>query len=710
MQHTLRYVVSADPQDRSDYFKALLQVSDLEDLRTAISEAKPSTEILPSSSLAKLNACAAIEAFKSALQPLQCTLPTSEELDRGLSQALLAILGKADSLPDTLGERLVLAKQRLRNRREATFPLQGFDMSGLPAGTDGRHSAGKERRFTAPSWEEPTESTWKALKELAGLAVSVDKEAARLSSLFHAVLEVPSISTATGAVDCPVCESPDALAPYRVEAIRQKLEATHDFRRAQQRVRAALQSLNAFAGQAERNVRRARPTFMSWSEAEKAERSFTDSTMTALLGTTAEHLIAPWRESIGDVRRDIVELGNGAKALRDAVASADVDAFSAAVTNSLKTRADELSAAAEAAVKALRTYAHHEQPLVAALRVEIDKQSDTEGWQTLLDLIDDRASLFDALVEHHVRANVADEIDTAVREIDEAKGRVLDDKFVALSDDIMRWWKLLRPDEPTTFAGVKRAGSGRRFLDLKAGLSPRAADSSRTVLRNAVAVFSDSQLNCLGLSAFLARAVRERTGFVILDDPVPASDEEHRAMFIHRVLCGLVDDGYQVILLTHDQTTWKDIQARYEHLDLDTFVITLDDPSMGCLIKNTSDTLDALIARAKPYIANADPEIRKEYGAKRLREAAERLCSLILVSDRQSHGDSTASLSDYAGKSLGALQKLVDPLLIKSPEDHGKLRTIARHLNPGSHDESVPSPGELKVCCGDIEALRRAYL
>jgi hypothetical protein len=42
-------------------------------------------------------------------------------------------------------------------------------------------------------------------------------------------------------------------------------------------------------------------------------------------------------------------------------------------------------------------------------------------------------------------------------------------------------------------------------------------------------VFSRSQLHCLGLSLFLARAVYEGASFLVLDDPVLSSDENYRA-------------------------------------------------------------------------------------------------------------------------------------------------------------------------------------
>ena len=72
-----------------------------------------------------------------------------------------------------------------------------------------------------------------------------------------------------------------------------------------------------------------------------------------------------------------------------------------------------------------------------------------------------------------------------------------------------------------------------------------------------------SQLHCLGLSLFLARAVKEGAGFVVLDDPILSSDEDYRAFFNAPVLENLLKRGIQVILLTQDQKTWKDLGERY---------------------------------------------------------------------------------------------------------------------------------------------------
>jgi hypothetical protein len=90
-----------------------------------------------------------------------------------------------------------------------------------------------------------------------------------------------------------------------------------------------------------------------------------------------------------------------------------------------------------------------------------------------------------------------------------------------MGEEVGRWWDLLRPDELTVFDSITRKGTGRRYLDVTAALAPQAAAAG--VVRNALAVFSNSQLNALGLSAFLARCTLLSTPIVLLDDPVPGS-------------------------------------------------------------------------------------------------------------------------------------------------------------------------------------------
>ena len=140
-------------------------------------------------------------------------------------------------------------------------------------------------------------------------------------------------------------------------------------------------------------------------------------------------------------------------------------------------------------------------------------------------------------------------VQAALKEIDAANGMVADEKFDELSRGIKDWWERLRPGEPSFFEAVKRRGTKtRRTIDLKVGLSAHT-DRTDPKMRDAIAVFSQSQLHCLGLSLFLARVVEEGAGFVVLDDPVLSSDDDFRPNFEASVIEALLAAGIQVIVI-----------------------------------------------------------------------------------------------------------------------------------------------------------------
>ena len=300
-------------------------------------------------------------------------------------------------------------------------------------------------------------------------------------------------------------------------------------------------------------------------------------------------------------------------------------------------------------------------------------------------------------------------LEKALTEIDAGNGKVQDEKFGELSQNVKVWWERLRPDEPTFFDAVQRRGSKtRRTIDLKVGLSAKE-DRSDTKIRDAIAVFSQSQLHCLGLSLFLARAVQEETGFIILDDPVLTSDDDYRPNFATSVIEGLLDEGIQVIVCTQDYKSWKDIGNRWDYRGVSQFLFVRNDAVQGTEIRSQNDDLAALLAKAQPLIKSQDPVVRKD-GASRIREGLERFCKIMLVKDRQAKGDSQASITDYDGKNFGNCSPEVMNMLTKDRADPGKLKAAHNYVTPGAHDDTPPSSGQLKGAFGDLKKLKKDYL
>ncbi len=687
MPHTLRYVVSAEPQKRTEYFKALLEVSDLEEIRKTIADAKNRLIEATRDVTSTYERCRSNPQFGNELAPLETSPPSQNTVENALAETLGQIIEGHGQVPDGLEARLTVAKELLGQQRARTFPINDLVV----------------RR--EPSWEQKPDIQ-EPLEAFLRAKGAVEKEVARLLRLFEEVLKVPGIAEAKEAVDCPVCKTPQALTPERINAIRKKVEANAQFTSYRQEADRVLNNLPTVAQTAIRKAKDACPSAMSWQEQDWSRNK---QALEELIADSAEALVPPWEKVLAGLKQARKSVQEKAYALQAMLGSLRLDDLDEVRIVELSQKVTGLFQSTEQFCKAFGRYRQAVEPLLAALKQEVDRRAGTEGWQDLIDLCENREALLRWLIERAAYRAVQNEVDEAIQDIDRAKAKVLDDKFAELGQEIVRWWNLLRPDEPTSFHGLERGGTGRRFIDLKARLSNPDAADSQGVLRDAVAVFSDSQLNCLGLSAFLARSAREQTGFVILDDPVPASDEEHRAFFVDRVLDELIQSGIQVILLTHDERMWKDVQERYKHLDLDTFIVSLDDPAKGAIIENLSDTLDAMLTRATLYVSNTNPDMRKTV-ARILRDAAERFCKLMLIRDRREKGESSASVSDYDGKPLGYLIPKVLPMLTKDSSHPGKLRVISQRLNPGSHDHEVPPTGDLKQCLGDLYALQRKYL
>ena len=312
------------------------------------------------------------------------------------------------------------------------------------------------------------------------------------------------------------------------------------------------------------------------------------------------------------------------------------------------------------------------------------------------------------MIDRAAHEQIGRELAQALRQFDKGNEAVLEDKFGELSDGVQKWWDLLRPEEMSFFTGVKPRPGARRTIDFKAGLSARP-DRSDPKLRDVIAVFSYSQLHCLGLALFLARSLKEGTGFIVLDDPILSSDEDYRAFFNAMVLDELLKLGMQVIVLTQDQRSWKDLGERYLHQNITLFQVVLQSPADGSTVVNTADDLEAKLVRAETLIRGGHPSLHKQ-GGEAIRDATERFCKEMLVRDCRAKGDAAVSLSYYDNKNLGYLSPLVEPLMVGDPSHPGKLRTIRSAVNPAKHDDAVPASGTLKVALGDLRFLKKTYL
>ena len=688
-QHTLGYLFSISPTDRATYFRAILDTQDLEDFRIGVAALQP---VLKAPAMPELADLAAIETVPalSAVAPRLRKAKKEADLVGAILACSSALLSSIAIVPAAqLSSQADQIDAELQRRRAQTFPVNFFGRAGLGPPVE------KPPSFTATAslfFEERTK---------------MDVEAKRLIDLFSAALLLPDHPDHAQPIDCPLCGTVGTLTADRMAFIRKQVSATATYTNAANTLKTALRNLDGQLDALAQGADRAMPRFMREVSASRRNAGFTVQRIAKLVPDAS--VVRAWLGVVRPLWRAMVALKRQIVVARKELMVAESSPEHWRDSNALDTQLFGVATAYARAQACLSAYESPTKALGETLKAVVDQSVDINGWEGLVRFCVNPTELWVALMATVSHAANLKSLEKALGEIDTASGKVIDGKFLDLSAGVRSWWDRLRPNETAFFEGIqRRSAKTRRTIDLKVGLSAKD-DRSDSKIRDAIAVLSQSQTHCLGLALFLARAVQEGSGLVILDDPVLTSDDDYRPNFVSSVIEGLLDAGLQVIICTQDHKSWKDIGDRWGYRGAVQFQIIRSDAILGTEVRSQNDDLATMIAKAQPLIKSQDPVVRKD-GAIRLREAIERFAKMILVRERQRTGNSLASITDYDGTNFATYAQQAMGLLTKDPSHPGKLRAAHSYVTPGPHDDKPPSSGELISANGDLKKLKKDYL
>lgn len=688
-QHTLGYLFSISPTDRAAYFRAILDTQDLEDFRIAVAGLQPLLKAPASAELVDLAAAEAIPAIVAVVGRLR-KVRKEADLAKALlacSKALLTSIGIVPAAQLSLQADQIYIE--LERRRAQKFPLDFFGRAALSP------------------WTGPPAALTTTVSLFLAERAKVDAETKRLTDLFTAALLLPDHPTHDQPIECPLCGTTATLTAERMDFIREQVSATEAYTTAAGAFQTSLRNLSGQLDALVQGSDRAQPKFMRVVGVSRRAAGFTMVSIGKLVPD--DSIVQAWFNAARPLQRTMSRLKRHVASARAELETALSDPERWREAQTLESHLADVGTVYAQAQVCLSAYEAPARVLGEALKAVVDQSADTKGWEPLVHICRNPAGLWAALVVAANHAVKVKSLEKALAEIDIASGKVIDGKFVDLSAGVRSWWDRLRPNETAFFDGIQRRGAKtRRTIDLKVGLSTKD-DRSDAKIRDAIAVLSQSQTHCLGLSLFLARAIQERSGLVILDDPVLTSDDDYRPNFVSSVIEGLLDAGLQVIICTQDHKSWKDIGDRWGYRGAVQFQIIRNDPLLGTEIRSQNDDLATMMAKAQPLIKSQDPVVRKE-GAIRLRETIERFGKMILVRERQRNGDSQASITDYDGKNFGTYASQIMALLTLDPSHPGKLRAAHTYVTPGPHDDKPPSSGELVSAYGDLKKFKKDYL
>lgn len=201
----------------------------------------------------------------------------------------------------------------------------------------------------------------------------------------------------------------------------------------------------------------------------------------------------------------------------------------------------------------------------------------------------------------------------------------LESSRISFNQGIQSVWHALRSDEYSSFSELHiPPPSGRGFpveIQVKAMLS----DGQQQREVNALRVFSESQVNALGVAAFVTRSQLLGHRLLIFDDPVQSMDEDHCRTFASDLLEYILVQGFQVILLTHYDLFARDISHYHsERTDYVTLNIRMS-KQKGCIVEEGSRLFHERLKKAEQLV----DEGKLSEAWVKLRLAIERLYTIV---------------------------------------------------------------------------------
>lgn len=716
MEHALRYAVSAKPGERSEFFRAVLDLADVDGFVSAVDgliASRSRAGVVPTSlaELRQLRSVPGMGGLESIENHVSAVGITESLAKVFLSKFPFGGAGSPAEDSEEWEDLLLRVEREMEALRTEVISLKPLvtTMKRLPADVpadyvnDGSATTvlqidSSKRQVDGVQSVVTAYETWRATSE----------DVARHRKLLltaDQVYEEERKDQAHKPEDCPLCGAPDAFTRERLLDIHEQLLKQSDGIGAVRSVEKFVRELERIGNSVIFSAKELTPEVSLWNE--EARTDFENAVEE--VGGDASALRKLFEaydkvygnlSSIESAKLKLAQACSTVSNQIDSNAELRVEHIQEleATWDAIASEVDASNAALDSADRLSKAFLNDIEPLV-------DSRADIKEWAALLEMSRDISPLVSDLQEFRAEQAVDRRLQAAKREITKAVSVVLNLKVDRMAEEIRRWWRLLRPHDQEAFSDLSPRGKGVRYLDLVAAFANQ--HDGTVAKRNPLAVFSASQMNALGLASFIARARLIGSPFIFLDDPVAGSDREHRLSFATSVVSELLAEGVQVIISTHDSELARMLQALYQHEGVSMYGVTLEDRVYGSRVDLLKSKFEELMADAKSQMHSPLRLNRRSAGIS-LRTAAEQLAKRIIVHERIASGEAGADVSDYDGKNLKDLRPEVGGYA-QFPDEVGKWEVIVRELNDAGHDVEPPTSGALKVAFDTLRDLRKKH-
>lgn len=144
--------------------------------------------------------------------------------------------------------------------------------------------------------------------------------------------------------------------------------------------------------------------------------------------------------------------------------------------------------------------------------------------------------------------------------------KIFESKETVLNAGIKSIWSIFRIDDhaPTIYDCIKLPLPSGKGLKPKIEVQAKIRDRENDKTVPALSVFTESQINLLGMAAFLTKCNIEQQAIYVMDDPLQSMDEVHLEAFAEAFVKSILDSNKQLILSTHSQAVSDKIKLKYQ--------------------------------------------------------------------------------------------------------------------------------------------------
>jgi hypothetical protein len=686
MQHTLRQFVHAGPADRRQYFERLLQIDELTALveKAVVGDARLRDFKAPGGDEARERWLAFTEPIHDvglAREALEAATKDPDARPKALQAFLVRAAIAEFALP---GEDLDAAKvalaQRLARQRSQRVPLLGAARIDAQAGNSATDAASLQEALRALA------DAGRDLLEARGSEGSPPPEYLAVSEALRVLKQAGLVEAhGTEAQTCPVCAfDPPTLTLERLNTIAGWQPAA-DIRRT--RVAAFERARESVV----REVRRFEKAFQSLQRVPLAAAALPDPQEEILRQATSGV-----RDSLASLSAVLSDALSGLAGLRAFVEAAAVDADIGERTRVL---ADVVLGAVRKLPSAVRAHSIALTGLetVAASITRTDQDyRRAELWVQLADTYVDVSA---AMTWHSARQRAQQLLEEIRSALIRFRAEIIADAGRVFTQEMSDVWDILRKDTPARFAGLRIPSPRGKGYKIEIELKARVEDATSGVEVDALRVFSESQINAVGIAAYVTRARRLGHRLLFFDDPVQSMDDEHLRSFSSALIDRLLSDGFQVIVLTHNDLCQRTIADH--HATRASFVTLLCRPSrrQGCQVDEGNRRISERLRRAEK--AAEEGELGRAWFFVRL--AIERI--YLLAKKKADASFKSESWQNHTAESMwneGAGVYLESML----PGCGSDMKAILDLTAAGAHDKAPAGETVLRESAAFIRRLR----